>query len=238
MKTLLAIISAPMDNELLKRNWPYLTMQGWDILGAGTAGGGCEWPKPITARIDTGIIGKRQTPAGSSLWGLVQQEADAWKWFLAHPEYDSICVVEPDGIFTRKLPPHPGGAYLFSVMPNFSRAGLFKSSVYAQTPRWSDRPTTEKLLRYTERAIQENDTEFWISDRLPAYLCYKHRIKFQPIPAWSPFAMTHWDAKSFDEQWVHDARMAIKLGAAYIHACKTEAQLNAIKDLLWNQTPN
>jgi len=231
MKTLLAIISHPRDNALVARHWPYFKMPGWDILGCGSQDGQCEWPEKV-ARLDTGKEGVRSTPAGSSIWGLVLQEADIYRWFLAHSEYGSVCIVESDGVFTRRLPDHPGGPYLFSMMPNFSRNGLFKSSVYAQTPRWSDRPTTKKLLRYTVEAIRTGDVENWMSDRLPSYLCYKHGIKFQGFPAWSPFAMQHWAPESFDKQWIGDARLAIMMGAAYIHACKTEAQLDAIKDLI------
>ncbi len=182
--------------------------------------------------MDTGKLGRKQTPAGSSIYGLVEQELDIWKWFLSHNEYDSVCVVEADGLFTRKLPNHPGGPYLFTAMPNFSSLGLFKSSVYAQTPRWSDRPTTEKLFRYTNEAIRRGDVEHWMSDRLPAYICYKHQIPFQSFPGWSPFAMTHWASSSYDDQWVRNARLAIMMGAAYIHACKTENQLNAVRDLI------
>ena len=231
MSVLLAIIATPQDEALLKRHWPYFKMTGWDILGAGTLGGKTVWPEAVP-RLDTGIIGKRPTPAGESIWGLVQQECDIWRWFLNQTEYDSVAVVEADGLFTRPLPDHPGGAYLFTVMPSFSPAGLFKSPIYAQTPRWSDRPTTERLLMHAEQMIKTGDSEWWMSDRLPAWICYKHHIKFQGFPGWSPFAMTPWTANSYEVQWVQDARMAIQMGAAYIHSCKTQRQFDALKDLL------
>lgn len=232
MSVLLAIIATPQDKVLLERHWPYVKMMGWDILGAGTTGGQTEWPEPVH-RLDTGPVGTCSTPAGSCIYGLIQQELDIWSWFLDHPEYDSVAVIEADGIFTRQLPDHPGGAYLFTIMPNFSPPNLFKTSVYAQTPRWSDRPTTRKLLTHARQMVAANDLEHRMSDRFPAWICYKHHIKFQGFPGWSPFAMTHWaGTENYGAQWVHDARMAIQMGAAYIHSCKTEAQLNAIKDLI------
>lgn len=215
---------------MVRRHWFSYKAMGWPIMGCGTQDGGCEWPEKVR-RLDSGIVGTRQTPAGSALYGLVLQEADIYREFLNNTKHDSLCIIESDGVFTRRLPEHPGNAYLFSQMPDFAPRGMFKSTVYAQTPRWSDRATTEKLLRFTEQAIGENGVEHWMSDRLPAYLCYKHQIKFQPLPAWSPFAFTHWSPGTFDEQWKQDARAAIRLGAAYIHACKTEAQLKAIRDL-------
>jgi hypothetical protein len=230
MSVLLAILSHPKDNSMVRRHWFSYKSMGWKILGCGTQSGGCEWPEKVR-RLDSGIEGTRQTQAGSALFGLVLQEADIYREFLNNTKHDSLMIIESDGVFTRKLPEHPGG-YLFTQMPDFAQRGMFKSSVYAQTGRWSDRPTTEKLLRFTEQAIAENDVEAWMSDRLPAWLCYKHHIKFQPFPGWSPFAFPNWGEGDFNTQWKHDARAAIKLGAAYIHACKTEEQLKSIRDLI------
>lgn len=231
-KTLLAILAVPAERDLVARHWKYFNGTGYALLGCGPESGEMTWPEPI-ARLDTGIMGKKQTPVGSSLYGLVYQEIDIWRYFLEHKEFDSVCICEADGVFVRPMPKeHPGGPYLVSLMPNWSPANHFKTSTYFQTPRWSDRPTTEQLYRHGLIMARDGDTEYDISDRFPAWICYKQHIKFQGFPAWSPFANTHWSSESFDAQWISDARCAIKCGAFYIHACKTEAQLKSIEDLI------
>lgn len=233
-KTLLAILSHPRDNELLAQNWPYLKLPGWDVLGVGSADGKCAWPGQVVARLDIGVDGRRDTPAGSSIFGLIDQEIAIWSWFIEHPEYDSVCVMESDSIFTRRPPDrHPWpDVYLCNLMPNFSKEGLFSTSVYAQLPRWSDRKTTEKLLASTLKLISQGRTEHWISDRLPMLACWTAGIRFQNFPAFSPFAMTHWGAGTPDEQFILDARCAIKCGAYVVHSVKTVQHLEALKDLV------
>lgn len=232
MSTLLAIISHPKDNELVHRHWPYFKMTGWDILGCGTADRKCEWPEPAIRRLDTGVKGVRMTPAGSSIFGLVQQELDIWEWFLNHKEYSSVCVVEADNLFTRKPPRHPGGGlYLVTVIPNYSRPGIFKTPVYFSTPRWADRPCAEKLFKHGKEMLFRGDHEHWISDRFPARICHEHKIPFLNQPAWSPSAF-HWGASIYDEAWERDARAAVSIGCYCLHSVKHPWQLRAVSHLI------
>lgn len=231
MNTLLAIITAPQDNERLARNWPYLTLPRWDVLGAGTAAGKCEWPKAPRFFLNTGQIGKRRTPAGDSIFGLVRQELDIWKFFLEHDEYDSVCVQEADSIFTRIPPEHPGeGLYLVTALPNYAPPGVFKTPVYASTPRWGDRKCIERLWQHGWKMLTAGDHEHWISDRFPMWICHKHHLPWLAQPAWSPCAFA-WDG-DWKQCWVRDARAAIKMGAYSLHSVKEAWQLEAVKDLL------
>lgn len=231
-RTLLAIISTPAENALVARHWRYFLLAGCDkILGCGTQEGGTEWPGDVI-RLDTGIVGRKRTQIGPAIHGLVIQEIDIWDYFYHHTNYDDVCIVEADGVFARKLPPHPGNAYLASIMPDFCPKGMFRTTVYFQTPRWADRPTVSKLLAYGREMLSYGETEHWMSDRFPAWICYKHRIKFQSMPAFSPFSFPNWWEGSVEEQFNQDARAAIKLGAYYVHAVKTQERLDAIKDLI------
>lgn len=226
---MLAIISHPRDNSLVLRHWPYFKMLGWDIIGCGTEDRKCEWPEPVM-RLDVGKEGARMTPAGSAIFGLIQQEMEIWGWFLSHREYDSVCIVEADNLFVRKPPEHPGqGLYLVTALPNYAMPGLFSTPMYFSTPRWSDRRATEQLFAHGSEMIKRRDTEHDISDRFPALIAQRHRIPWLAQPAWSPSPFT-----VTTEQWVRDARAAITMGCYCLHSVKTETQLNALKDLLPN----
>lgn len=230
-KTLMAVIAHPRDREMLFRNWPYLTLPGWDILGCGTVDKKCEWPHSVE-RLDTGKLGTKMTPAGSSIFGLVEQELDILKWFLNHREYDSVMVVETDNIFVRKPPNHPGnGLYLVTLLPNYSKPGLFSTPVYFSTPRWADREAAKRLHAGGIELIRRGDHQHWISDRFAAHICHKYQIPWLAMPAWSPFAFC-WDAKDAQAAWIRDARAAIQVGCYSLHAVKHQWQLDAIEDLL------
>jgi len=230
MSTLLAIISHPKDNELLVRHWPYFRKLGWPILGCGTVDQKCVWPEPV-ARLDTGKLGTKATPAGSSIFGLVEQELDIWQWFLSHSTADSVCVVEADNLFVRRPPEHPGhGLYLVTQLPNYNRKGVFKTVVYFSTPRWADRQCAAKLLHYGREMFKAGDHEHWISDRFPAHICHQHHIPWLGQPAWSPSA--HVWGGTREEVWRRDARAAVKMGVYCLHAVKEQWQLDAVKDLM------
>lgn len=230
MKTLLAILACAGDNDRLKRHWPYFKLTGFAILGCGTVDGQVEWPDPIS-QLNTGKLGRKMTPAGSSIFGLVEQELDIWKYFLDHPQYDSVCVVEADNLFVRRPPAHPGhGLYLVTLLPNYSKPGIFKTPYYFSTPRWADRKCAEQLYRHGRLMFQAGDHEHYISDRFPAWICQKHHLPWLAQPAWSPSPFA-WGG-NFDEVWVRDARAAIQTGAYCLHSVKTPAQLDALKDLL------
>lgn len=225
MPTLLAIISHPKDNALVARHWPFFKMTKWDIVGFGTDDGKCEWPEHIP-RVDNGKMGTRQTPCGSSIWGLVEQELEIWKYFL-DSDYDSVCVVEADNLFTRQPPNHPGGTYLVTLLPNMSPPGLFKTSTYFSTPRWADRGIARRLYDHGLEMYQLGDHEHWISDRFPALVCYRHQIPFMAQPAWSPSVFV-----ANDGEWIRDARAAIGMGGYCLHSVKHEWQLEAVRDLI------
>ncbi len=230
MSVLLAIIATPQEKSLLERHWKYFRMTGWDILGCGTVKGHTEWPEPIQ-RLDTGKIGKRSTAAGPVIFGLLEQEIEIWQWFLNHKEYDSVCVVEADNLFVRKPPTkHPGdGLYVITLLPNYSRNGLFATQYYFSTPRWADRPCAEKLHKYGSDMFRRGDNQHFVSDRFPAHICQTHSIPWIAQPGWSPSAFP---CGNRDEAWKRDARAAIKLGCYVLHSVKFEWQLDAIKDLL------
>lgn len=230
MSVLLAIISSPHDNELVARHWPYFKATGWDILGCGSADGRCVWPEPVK-RLDTGKMGKRMTPAGSAIFGLVEQELAIWEWFLNHSEYSSVCVVEADNLFVRRPPDHPkNGIYLITALPNYSKPGLFKTVVYFSTPRWADRKCAERLLHHGREMVALDDHEHWMSDRFPAYICHKHKIPWLAQPAWSPSA--HRWGGTYDECWVRDAQAAVRIGAYCLHSVKFTWQLDAVRGLM------
>lgn len=230
MNTLLAIISHPKDNELLARHWPYFKMTGWPILGCGTEDGACVWPDYVP-RLNTGKMGTVMTPAGSSIYGLVEQELDIWSYFLKNNQYDSVCVVEADNLFVRKPPEHPGsGLYLVTALPNYMPAGIFKMPVYFSTPRWGDRRVIEQLHAHGRGMFERGDVEHWISDRFPAWVCQLGRIPWLPQPAWSPTPFQF--GGTAQECWIRDARASIQVGCYCLHSVKHQWQLDALKDLL------
>lgn len=229
-KTLLAIISSPQDNDLVARHWPFFIQTGWHILAAGTEDKKCEWPEGDIVRLDTGKMGKKNTPAGSVIYGLVQQELDIWAWFLERHEYTDVCVVEADNIFVRKPPQHPcNGLYLVTALPNYSK--VFSTPIYFSTPRWADRQIVQQLYAYGRKMFKNKDTEFDVSDRFPALICHRHKIPWLNQPAWSPSAFV-WQAKDWQAAWVRDARAAIQIGCYCLHSVKFEWQIAAIEDLL------
>lgn len=230
-KTLLAILSCEKDNELLRRNWPYLMLaKPAAILGAGTIDGKCVWPEEVI-RLDTGKLGTKDTRAGSAIYGLVESELDIWRYFLEHPEYDSVCVVEADNIFVRQPPEHPcTGVYLVTLLPNFCPPGMFSTPHYMSTPRWADRKTVEQLHYHGREMFNAGDHQNWISDRFPAHICQRHQIPWIAQPGWSPHAF-HWQGTA-EQVWIRDARTAIQIGCYALHSVKHQWQLDAIKDLL------
>ena len=231
VKTVLAIISSPKDNSLIARHWPFFILTGWEILGCGTEDGRCEWPEPVM-RLDTGRYGTHQTPAGSAIFGLLQQELDIWKWFLDESEYDSVCVVEADNLFVRTPPEHPGSElYVVTALPNYERAGLFNTPVYFSTPRWAGRHAARRLYEHGQEMLSRGDTQNWMSDRWPAHICHQHKIPWIAQPGWSQFSYV-WGAETWQEAWLRDARAAIKLGCYVLHSCKHLWQLQALADLI------
>jgi len=232
-RTLLAIISSVGDNEKLARHWEYFVATGWSILFCGTEDGKAVCPDSSVPTLNTGKLGRRMTSAGVSMWPLVYQEVDIWKFFLEHTEFDSVCVAEADTLFIRNPPvAHPGGPYLACIVPNFSRPGLFKTGCYMQTPRWSDRPTTEKLFNFGSKMLVEGDSEFWISDRFPAWICYRHHIPFMPFPAWTRFAFPDWSGMSEEQVALCDIRVAVKCGCITLHGIKTLEHLKTAEEAL------
>lgn len=232
MSVLLAIISSEKDNERLDRHWQYFVDTGFSILGCGTEDERCIWPAQIPT-LNTGKLGQRKTAAGMVMWPLVYQELQIWQYLMDHPEYDSVCVAEADTLFIRKPPAeHPRGPYLACLVPNFSKPGLFKTSCYMQTPRWSDRPTTEKLLNYGGKMLAEGDSEFWVSDRFPAWICYRYHIPFMAFPSWTRFAFSNWSDMDEETCMLRDIRVAVKCGCIALHGIKTEAHLKAAEEAL------
>lgn len=226
-RTLLAIISAPQDNELLRRHWPYLKLAGWDILGCGTIDGLCQWPEPVP-RLDTGLLGKKVTRGISAIWGLVPQEMDILEYFLT-TQYEACMIVEADNIFVRKPPEHPGGfLYLINLMTNL-HPGIFATPVYASTPRYCDRETARHLVHWGREMIARNDVEMWISDRFMMKVAFTGKIRFQHFPSWTSFPLS-WSGLSVQEAFIHDARAAIHLGNYCLHGLKSEEQLRRITD--------
>lgn len=232
MKTLLAILAHPRDNELLSRHWSYFVMTGWDIIGLGpNSGQPVAWPEPVPVRWK-GELGTRQTPAGPVIFGLIEQELDIIAWFLGTPCYDALMIAEADNLFVRKPPDHPrNGMYLAPILPNYAAKGLFKTPVYFSTPRFLDRKCAEQFLAHARGMVQRGDVEWWVSDRFPAAVCHQGKIPWMNFPAWSPLPFT-WDAPDAKAAWVRDARCAIAMGACCLHSVKAEWQLDAVKDLL------
>lgn len=224
-KTLLAIISAPQDNALVARHWAYMKLSGWDMLGAGTEDGLCEWPEPIM-RLDTGKLGKRITGGISAIWGLVEQEMDVLQAFLS-TSYDACCIIEADNIFVRKPPEHPRTMlYLVNVIANL-HPGIFKTTVYFSTPRYCDRTTAEHLVHWGRKMIASGDHEHWISDRFMAHIAYTAQLRFKHWPSFTAFPFG-WSACPPQEAFIKDARAAIAMGDISIHGIKTAEQLEAI----------
>lgn len=230
MNTLLAIVSHQKDTELVARHWLYFRSIGYTILGAGTQDGQCVWPEPVM-RLDTGKLGTRMTPAGKSMWPLVEQELDIIQYFLAS-NYDALMIVEPDNLFVRKPIDHPGnGMYLAPILPNYAKPGIFKTPVYFSTPRVMDRRCAEAFYAHARGMFERGDVEHWISDRFPALVCHQGKIPWMNYPAWSPLPFV-WGTPNPQEAWIRDARCAIHLGAVCLHSVKHKWQLDAIKDLL------
>lgn len=228
-KTLLAIISSGKDNALVERHWPFFKMTGWQIVGFGTEDRLTKWPDDIE-HFHNGKMGIKQTPAGPSIFGLVEQELAIWAYFLEHHEYTDVCVVEADNLFVRKPPQHPcNGLYLVTALPNYSK--VFQTPCYFSTPRWGDRQTVQQLYAYGRKMFKNKDTEFDVSDRFPSLICHRHKIPWLNQPAWSPSAFV-WQAKDWQEAWVRDARAAIKIGMYCLHSCKYQWQLDAVRDLI------
>lgn len=224
-KTLMAIISAPQDNELVRRHWPYFKMTGWDILGAGSEDGKCEWPEPVL-RLDTGKMGKRITNGISAIWGLVEQEIQILEAFLT-TRYQFCAVVESDNVWVRRPPDHPGGLlYLINLMTNL-HLGIFATPVYASTPRICDRETAGHLIHWGRQMIGRGDVELWISDRFMMKVAFTGRIRFQHFPSWTSFPLP-WSGMPVKEAFIKDARAAIHLGNFCLHGIKTAEQLEAI----------
>jgi hypothetical protein len=227
-KTLMAIISSPSDNEMVKRHWPYFLLTGFDIVGCGTVDGLCEWPEPVM-RFDTGQLGKRITNGISAIWGLVPQEIEILKMFLT-TRYETLVVVEADNVWvTRNPPSHPGGfIYLVNLMTNLHK-GIFATPVYASTPRICDRTTAGHLVHWGEKMIASGDVEYWISDRFMMKAAFVGQIRFQHYPSWTSFPFD-WSGMSVKEAFIKDARTAIHLGNHVLHGIKTQEQLNQITE--------
>ncbi len=225
MSVLLAILATERDYPLLERHWPYFKRTGFTILGCGTDDGKTRWPEPVM-RLDTGKMGTKMTPAGSAIFGLVEQELDIWRWFLDHPEYESVCVVEADNLFVKNPPKsHPGdGSYCVTVLPNRAPAGLFSTPIYFSTPRWADRECAALLYTFGMQMFLRGGHEHFMSDRFPALICQEHGIPFTPNMAWSPST----DAWSEDAWWV-EAKDAIRRGCFCLHSVKTERQLRILQ---------
>jgi len=238
-RTLLAIISSEADNERLARHWKYFVATGWSLMFCGTVDNKAVCPDPNTPMLNNGKLGRRMTPAGLSMWPLVYQEVNIWEFFLNHTEFDSVAIAEADGLFIRKPPTeHPGGPYLVNLVPNFSRPGLFKTSTYFQTVRWSDRPMTEKLFNYGSKMLAEGDAEHWISDRFPAWVCYRYHLSFMPIPNWTRFAFPSWSDLGEDACAFRDIRVAVRMGCWYLHSIKSEAHLHFAEEALAECEPS
>lgn len=211
---------------MVRRHWKYFKLPGWPILGCGTDDGKCEWPEPVP-RLDTGQMGTKPTPAGSAIFGLVEQELQLWKYCWDHPEYSSVCVVEADNLFVRKPPQSEFRGYRVTLLPNCAPPRLFKTSYYFSTPRWADRATAGMLFIFGKAMFRRGETEHFMSDRFPALICHRHRIAFEPQPNWSPSVRA-----VGNKEWTIEARQAILNGAYCLHSVKHQWQLDALKDLL------
>jgi hypothetical protein len=169
------------------------------------------------------------TPAGSSIFGLVEQELDIMQWFLnSEHKWDSLCVVEADNLFVRKPPEHPGdGLYLVTHMPNYSPRGMFKTPFYFSTPRWGDRACIQILHGHGRQMFNSGDVEHWISDRFPAWLAHQAGVRWMGQPAWSPSALTNGEV-----DWLRQALAAIRMGCYCLHSVKHQWQLDALQEVL------
>lgn len=232
MKTLLAIIATPKDNEILSRHWPYFRMTGWQIIGCGPATlDPVKWPEAVSC-LNTGIVGTRMTPAGSSIWGLVKQELDIIEHFLLMNAWDALCIVEADNLFVRKPIEHScNGMYLAPILPNYAAHGIFKTPIYMSTPRMMDRKCAEIFHAHARGMFDRGDVEHWISDRFPALVCHQGKIPWMNYPAWSPLPFT-WGATDAREAWIRDMQCAVKLGACCLHSVKTPEQLAAVQEVM------
>lgn len=218
MNTLVVIITHQGAQALLDRNWPWWVKGGYPLTIVEHA------DKP-SMRIPTPFVN------GYSVQLLrVGTDPDRMphRWvgrFMAIMEACSqmpgptdFCFIEADGIFTRPLPPHPGG--LVTTLAGHKSPG-FRGHNYYHTPWWMDRKTMGAVLFWGRRMLNADLDEAGFIDRFIGLMELLYDLTIVPASSYSQNSL---DQSHFLEQ----ARAAIAKGAYYVHGVKTQQHLDYV----------
>ena len=216
-KSLVGIFSYAGANATVGRHWPYFRKAGVPLWGIGRINTSCLWPdgvfNPVNIGEDTYVCGDN----------LCKRLIIACEHFLMLPwmqQFNDVCLIEYDSIFTRALPEHPGG--LATCIAGGNSPG-FKGTRFFHTPWWVDRPTAALIVAEGRLMLAEGDIEHGFPDRFLGRLvdrCPMH------ITETNTFSVNTIDNPAY----VEAAREAIRRGSFMVHGIKTADQLKAVTE--------
>lgn len=215
-KTLLMVLSYQKANQMLERHWPYLLKADCDIVGVGRINTICKFPSQrLIYQMDSGLDSYVN---GDNLPRLFLSAVNRFAYAPELHQYDTAIILEPDTIFLKPPPPHPGG--LAAVLAGGNSPGFHGTQYFH--PVWRvDRETAKLMVEYGERMLQCGLIELGFPDRFIGLMVDLYDIPWTPFPEYSQ--------QSLDTPTkIQQAREAIIEGAVAIHGVKTFDQLQAV----------
>lgn len=216
-KTLLVIQSHAEAYGQMKWSWPHYNLPGWDIMGVTPEDSMHQWPPGIRHQTVLGLAGY-MTP------NLVKRWIETWDLVQRSPEYTDFCMIEPDSVFLRKPPVHPGGMFTH-LSGGGIVGGTFKAQKFFHTPWWADKAAAGIIVEEGRKLIAEGEFEngspdFFlglISDRRPD-------LKIRETKTWSCNGGSLGHLRESAEQ-------AIREGAWFLHGLRTPEELRWMTEL-------
>lgn len=216
--SLVGIFSYAGANATVGRHWPYFQKAGVPLWGIGRINTSCYWPNGVFHTTD---IGMDSYVDGHNLCSRLVKALTCFLEDHYFHDYNDVCLIEYDSIFTGPLPEHPGG--LATCIAGGNSPG-FKGTRFFHTPWWADRPTAATIVEEGRKMLAEGDIEHGFPDRFLGRLVDRRpEIK---VSETNTFSVNTIDRP----EYVAQARAAIERGIWYAHGVKTPDQLKAVTE--------
>lgn len=215
--TLLIIMSYAGAYDQVLWSWSHYRKSGLPIMGSCPVDSTHNWP-PDCDYVQP--LGKE----GYSTPNLIRRWVGIFNLFCADPmfaSYDSIMVIEYDGIFVRPAPPVPDGVFTHLAG---GRMGTLKAERFYHCPWAASRAAASVIAEEGRKLIAEGEFEGGTPDFFLGYIL--DRRPELKIHETGTFSVNGGNLPPFKESVTQN----IKAGGWFVHGLRTQEELAWILD--------
>lgn len=209
---LLAVQAYPACSHRLEAHWPFYEKAGADlIIGIGTDGGGCKWPKACTEHVEVGA------DCYISNSHLPKRLIDTMRFMLCL-NFERFCIIEWDCLFFQPLPVIEGLAAFHAG----NQLDGMRTQKFYHTPWCFDVESGNAFLKKADELLPLVSGHECSPDVFFGWVCQEAGLPVaQP---WTGFTRNTIESAADAEL----ARDAYRNGAMAIHGIKSRATLDHV----------